>query len=152
IASTTADDTARRVPASLRILRRNARTVSPWPAALRATCSHRSIVENANCTGSPVIGCWYVLAASASSAARSSPRLGGAASNGRMTAWGRLARRSWRLGVVGLVFVVLTVGDDIYAVCGCLDTRILCGSPATLTKRSPPATVAWRSERASARG
>ncbi len=56
IAATTADDTDRRVPASFRILRRNACTVSPWPAALRARCHQRSIVENANCTGAPVFG------------------------------------------------------------------------------------------------
>lgn len=137
-------------PASERILRRSACTVSPCPAAWRARWSHRSTVENANSTGSPVIGCRYVRAASASSAARSSPRTGGAASKAPMIAWRRFAHRSWRRGVVELVFGVVTFGDDVYASRRYRDTRILCGWLATLTMRSLPGAGASTSARVGA--
>ena len=53
--------------------------------ARRAAYSHRSMVDTPKLTGNRVLGCCQVLLLSASSAARSSPARGGAASKGPMT-------------------------------------------------------------------
>src|SRR5439155_26031398 len=53
------------------------------------------MVETPNWVGAPVTGCNHDLAASASSAACSSPRAGGADNNGPTTENRRWAQRSW---------------------------------------------------------
>src|SRR2546425_6834263 len=57
------------------------------------------MVETPNWVGAPVTGWSHDLAASASSAAWSSPRAGGAANNGPTTENRRCAHRSWTGGL-----------------------------------------------------
>src|SRR6266568_1614510 len=79
------------MPASARTLRRKTATGSR--RSRRARSSQRSMVEAAKRTGSPLIGCCQVRAASFLISARSSPFGGGAANNCPITEKRKCAQR-----------------------------------------------------------